>query len=337
MSAESWIEIDGVPESELPTHANDGRKGDRVSFLEGGLLQVENGAATFVPWRDVLAVTKSGGGALVLVPRKPPENPWIGVTPAMLGTEPQPIERFMQRVEERSASGGGRGYRDAVVARRQNLSKRALFEKVMSREAIPGALEVPSTIMIGVSYPGLGFTQGAIFMGMAGLGFVAMEALVISAAIANPEVGSMASLFGWMIMALFMAAGAGLTTIVGKKWKEAKNKTLPRQRVLVLAPDGCIAGFSEGIQTLAWSQVGAFKRGVSPATYDEALVVEGPEGETLGSLEAGWLDAPLDLVVRVANAYRDAAQSTPAEHAGEELSEIADPDRPRAKRAQARE
>ena len=78
--------------------------------------------------------------------------------------------------------------------------------------------------------------------------------------------------------------------------------------MLVLAPDGCIIGFRTGVQTLRWSDVGRFEAARVQSSLELGLVVRGPEGGVLGEIDAAWLDAPLLLVVAVAEAYRDAAR-----------------------------
>lgn len=300
----SFLEIDAAPESELPAHTNDGKRGDRVSFLEGGLLHVESGRATFAQWADVLGIREHEGDVYVLVPRRPPSPPWIQVTPEMIGGESP--KAFIARLEERGTSGGG--YRDAVRTRRQNLTTKELRDRIVRHDPVPGALEVPSTIMLGVSYPGLGPVQGTVFFTFGGAGFVAMEVISVAPQMngGDPSMVLVSTMAGYAVFFGMIVAGAALTMFVGKKWREAKNKTLPRQRVLVLAPDGCIVGFSSGVSALSWSEVGSFEAGISKAGED-ALFVRNPDGRLLGEMDAGWLDAPLSLVVKIAETYRQAA------------------------------
>lgn len=300
-----FLEIDGVPEKDIPAHLSDGKSGDRVSLVEGGLLHVQSGRATFVPSGAVLGLLEHGGRAYVLVPRQPPAAPWIEVAPSMLAREPEGIKGFLARLEERGSS--GRGYRDAVRQRRQNLSTTALREKIMERTAVPGALEVPSTIMLGVSYPGLAFVQAMVFFTFCGLGYVAMIAMAMGVALSSHDPGAaqFGTLIGYPVWFVCVALGGWLAITVGKRWREAKNKTLPRQRVLVLAPDGCIVGFTDGVRTLAWSDVGQFA--IGPSTHGNGLVVYDSKMRLLGDVDAGFLDAPLSLVVGVAEAYRTAA------------------------------
>jgi hypothetical protein len=300
-----FLEIDGVEEKDLPAHLRDGKQGDRVSLVEGGLLHVRGGRATFVPSGDVLGVLEHEGCAYVLVPRRPPSQPWVEVLPSMLDREHRGIQGFLTRLEERGGTSGG--YRDAVRTRRQNLSTHALREKIMQRAAVPGALEVPSTIMLGVSYPGLNLVQGLILLGVGGLAYVSMIVFsVVGALMTSPDAQPIFSLLSYPIFIGGIILGGWLAMTVGKRWKERVNRTLPRQRVLVLAPDGCIVGFSSGVRTLAWSEVGRFE--IGPSSHGNGLIVVDQHQRQLGDVDAGWLDAPLGLVVGVAEAYRSAAR-----------------------------
>lgn len=301
--AHGFIEVDGVRARDLPAHLEDGKTGDRVALLDGGLLHVKEGHASFVRWSEVLGVVEHGGAAHVLVPRRAPAPPWLEVDASMLGGERGSVRAFVERLENRCANGGMGGYRDAVRQRRQDLGPRVLLERVAARETVPGALEVPSTIMLGVSYPGLALAQ----LGILGLGTILGYALMVAVVPGGTRNASALSLLGTGLMMATMVGSGWVAFLVGRAWRAAKNRTLPRQRVLVLAPDGCIVGFRGGVRALAWSEVQAFGIGRDPDTYDEALVVTGLDGAPLGTLQSAWLDAPLGLVVRVAQAYRSAA------------------------------
>jgi hypothetical protein len=301
----SFLEVDWVREQDLPPHLADGKRGDRVSLLEGGLLHVKDGRASFVRWSDVLGVVQHGGAVQLLVPRTPPAPPWLEVEPEMVGGGPDALRTFVDRVQNRGGMAVG-GYRDALRTRRQNLAPQQLLGKVAAREAVPGALEVPSTIMLGVSYPGLAFTQVCIVgLGMV-LGYVGFTISMLG--LRTGSDGSFAMLFGYALLFACMLGGGYAAVLVGRAWREAKNRTLPRQRVLVLAPDGCIVGFRTGVRALAWSEVQSFGIDQDLETFDDALVVTGTDGKRLGDVAAGWLDAPLGLVVRVAEAYRQSAR-----------------------------
>ncbi|HJL19575.1 MAG TPA: hypothetical protein RMH99_28185 [Sandaracinaceae bacterium LLY-WYZ-13_1] len=303
--SEAWVELDGVREGELPAHASDGRSGDRVGFLESGLLHVRDGRAVFARWSDVLGVLAHDGAAYVLLPRRPPSQPWVEVDRAMLGDEPDAVKAFARRVSER---GSGGGYRDAVRKRRQNLTDTALESKVRRREPVPGALEVPSTIVLGRRYPWLGAVQlGALGLGGV-LGYFAFVGIFMATMAMPRDARPLAMLFSYAMPVVGVVLGAWGAREIGRRWRAAKDRTLPRQRVLVLAPDGCVVGFRGGVRTLKWTQVGEFGTGPTEPNYDMGLVVRAPNGDKLGDLDAGWLDAPLRLVVAVAEAYRKAAR-----------------------------
>lgn len=304
---EAWVDLDGVAETDLPPHASDGRRGDRVSFVEGGLLHVRDGRATFARWSDVLGVLEHEGRAYVLVPRRPPSPPWLEIDRAMLGPsggDEAALGRFLERVR---AGGGSAGYRDAVRKHRQGLSRKALKAKVLSREPVPGAMEVPSTIVLGRSYPGLGPVQALTVMGGLFVGYVAAVAGMVAVETGAHNLAPLASLFMWLAPIAGVAIGAVGAREIGRVWRAQKDLTFPRQRVLVLAPDGCIAGFSTGVRTLNWARVGGFVAARVEPSYDLGVRVLDPEGATIGELDGGFLDAPVGLVVAVAEAYRESA------------------------------
>ncbi len=306
--SDALLSIDHVPEAELPAHVSDGRlgSGDRVSFLESGLLHVEGRRATLVPWQEVLGVVEHDGRAHVLAPRRPPREPWVAVTPAMVDDAPDAIASFAKRVRERSASGG---YRDAVRQRRQGLSADELVDRVRNREAVPGALEVPSTIYLGkLGHPLEGLALFGIVAAGWGVGFVGIFAIALLMGAARMHSGAevVLQLLGFAPYA-FLVLGAWVAVRVRRAWRAARQAELPRQRVLVLAPDGCIVGFRTGVRTLAWSEVGSFAIGRTEPNYDDGLIVRDADGTKLGEIDGGWLAVPLDVVVAVAETYRRAA------------------------------
>ncbi|MFK7985507.1 MAG: hypothetical protein AB8I08_05710 [Sandaracinaceae bacterium] len=306
---EDKLQFDEVLESEIPAFAQDGKEGDRVSFVEGGVLIVRGGRASFARWADLLGVVEHQGKLHVLVPRRSPAPPWLVIDRTMVGGGDVPALRAVaDRLRE--GGGGGGGYRDAITSRRQGLSKSALRETISAHQPVSGAMEVPSTVVLGRSYPGLGLAQAAIVVGSAGLGYVAAVGAIVALAIEHP--GARGSFIEVPLQFLWLAGllgGAMAARALGRWWRAKKDATLPRQRVLVLAPDGCVVGFTEGVQTLSWAEVGRFGLEPIEPNYDDGLTVFGPEGERLGSIATGFLDAPAGLVVAVANAYCEAASA----------------------------
>lgn len=298
-----FIEHDGVDEAALPPHARDSRSGDRVSFLEAGLLHVKGGEATFARWSDVLGVREHRGATYVLVPRRSPAPPWIRVDPELLGEAT--TARFAQRLRDRLSGGG---YRDAVRRRRQDLSTAQLLHQVRAREEVAGALEVPSTIKLGGKYPGLWLGQLAAFGLGVGAGYLLLFLLMlVGVAMREPAFMLVVQLMAYFALFGGMIGGGLGAREVAKRWKARVDATRPRQRVLVLAPDGCVVGFRTGVRALKWSQVGRFEIGPTRPDNEDGLVVRGLDGKILGDIAAAWLDAPLDLVVAIAETYRRAA------------------------------
>ncbi|MCA9604864.1 MAG: hypothetical protein KC619_04695 [Myxococcales bacterium] len=304
--SDELLTIDGIPEAELPAFARDGRTGDRVSFLEAGLLHVIEGRATLVRWADVLGVLEHEGEAFVLGPRRPPREPCLAVSRELLGDEPDAVGAFVRRVRER---GAGSGYRDAVRQHRQGLAPDELVERVRARAAVPGALEVPSSIYIGkLGHP----LEGLVLFGIVLAGWLSGVVGIIAVAAIAGASGYRGAEAIIQLSGLVPYVGVVLAAFVAvrlrRAWRAARKAELPRQRVLVLAPDGCVIGFRTGVRTLAWSDVGSFAIGPTEPSYDEGLVVHDANGKKLGDLDAGWLEQPLGLVVAVAETYRRAAR-----------------------------
>lgn len=304
---ERFLELDRVPEDALPAHARDDKSGDRVSLLEAGLLHVEDGRATFARWSDVLATRVHSGHLYVMVPRRSPAPPWIRVAPVQLGepASPEVLTGLEQRVKDRLMGGG---YRDAVRRQRQDLSTDELLWRVKNREEVPGALEVPSTIKLGGKYPWLWAGQLAVFAAGSAAGYVGMFSAAVLGAALNDEIGGLLILFSYFAIFAGMIFGAWGASVLAKRWRARVDAGRPRQRVLVLAPDGCVVGFRTGVRALKWAHVGELASGPTKPDYEHGLIVRGLDGETLGDISAGWLDAPLDLVVAIAETYREAAR-----------------------------
>lgn len=305
--AETFLSHDRVAESTLPEHATDSRSGDRVAFLEAGLLYVEGGKATFARWSEVHGVLEDGEHAYVLVSRRPPHPPWLKVGANVLNDEPRAVQSFVGRIRERSASGG---YRDAVRRGREGMSKTELMDRVRSRVPVAGALEVPSTIYLGSKgHPLEGL---ALFSLVAGGGGISYVFTIMAMVMLEHGRHGPADLLGIIVPFapyIGLALGGWAAVTVRKRWRRAREAELPRQRVLVLAPDGAIIGFRTGVQTLAWNEVGSFETGPTEPDYNDGLIVRDLDGKKLGDIDAGWLDAPLGLVVKVAETYREAAAS----------------------------
>lgn len=303
---ERFLELDRVSEGSLPEYARDGKSGDRASMLEAGLLHVEEGVATFARWSDVLAMRIHSGHLYVLVPRRSPSPPWIRLSPALFGESgPEVLKSIQSRLESRLMGGG---YRDAVRRQRQDLDTDELLWRVKNREQIPGVLEVPSTIKLGGSYPWMRAGQLAVFAAGSAFGYALMFGGFFVGAMLNDEIGTMFALFSYFAIFAGVLLGAFAASQLAKHWRARVDAGRPRQRVLVLAPDGCVVGFRTGVRALAWSRVGEFTSGPTQPDYEHGLIVRGLRGETLGDISAGWLDAPLELVVSIAETYREAAR-----------------------------
>ena len=222
----------------------------------------------------------------ILVPRKPPAPPWFEVTESMLSPEDQQVGLvgLAARVQERAAQGS---YRHRGP-RRPAMAPAQLMERILARQEVPGALEIP--VAAG---PG-GWWRRSLDLFAAGSagGLVGLYggALTGSAALALA------------VAAAGAVAGAAVPVFVAANWRSVRRIRKPR--VLVLAPDGCVVGLPSGPRALAWKEIGAFSENADVATGRAQLQVTLANGAIAGALDAAWFGAPLPLIVAVAEAYR---------------------------------
>jgi len=258
-----------------------------------------------VPWDAVLGALALPAHAPkqlhVLAPRRPPAPPWFTVTADQLPPElsDEGLTGLAQRIEARAQVGS---YRDHA-GQRPVLGPSELLARVLSHDDLPGALEVP----VGHG-PGAGFNRLLASAATATAG--SATALVAGLALAP----SLTGVLGGVGMLLGAAAPAG--------WHQLQRRMRRKPRVLVLAPDGCVIGFPSGVRAFAWDEVEGFGeaeaalpgrvrplyphlevtlRAAQPLGSDPAQ----PHARSArGRLAAAWFDAPLPLIIRVAEAYR---------------------------------
>jgi len=238
-------------------------------------------------WDQVFGValmpTDAPTKAFVLVPREPPHPPWIEVGPGDLPEGVSDLQSLEARIRERVEQGG---YRDRGL-QRPMLPPDQLMQKVLAREDVPGALEIP----VGAG-PGGWWRRGIDLLaaGSAG-GLLGLYggALTGSALLAVAVAGAGA------------AVGASLPVAFARNWRSLSRRS-KRPRVLVLAPDGCVVGLPTGPEAFAWPELGGFQHaGESGA---RRLEVRRRGGELAGSIDAAWFGAPLELITAVAQAYQ---------------------------------
>ncbi len=244
-------------------------------------------------WDQVFGVVEvEATRALVLVPRRPPEPPWIEVRSEALPPELQRsgLHGLLREIDERALRSG---YRDAGP-RRPRLDPESLMRRVLAREEIPGALEVPVGVGPGGWWRrGLELVGGGSAGGLAGLyaGTLAGSGLLAA-------VGA----------GLGALAGAATPVLLGPNWRSLRARRRP-PRVLVLAPDGCVVGLPSGPEAFAWSALGGFRAGQEESLREErtsrpCLEVARADGSVAARIDAAWFTEPLSIVVGVAEAYR---------------------------------
>ncbi len=237
-------------------------------------------------WDQVFGValmpTDAPKKAFVLVPREPPRPPWIEVGPDDLPEGVADLQTLESRIRARVDQSG---YRDRGL-QRPMLPSDQLMQKVLAREDVPGALEVP----VGAG-PGGWWRRG-------------VDVLAAGSA------GGLLGLYGGALSgsALIAVAVAGASAVVGaslpmafaRNWRSLSRRS-KRPRVLVLAPDGCVVGLPTGPESFTWSEIGGFQHAGEGS--GRRLEVRRRGGEVAGSIDAAWFGAPLELITAVAQAY----------------------------------
>lgn len=270
--------------------------------LESGGVRV---GRTLARWDAVLGAVALPAEApkqlFVLAARRPPAPPWFTVTAEQLPPELREggLQEVAQRIEARARVGS---YRDHA-GQRPVLPPSELLARVLEHDDVPGALEVP----VGHG-PGAGFNR-----------------FLASAASATAGTAT-AFVAGLTLAPSFTAVIAGTGLLLGAAsptgWHLLQRRMRRKPRVLVLAPDGCIIGFPSGVRAFGWSEIEGFGETEAPLPgrfrplYPHLEVTlraaewlgddptKPATQKTRGRLAAAWFDAPLPLIIRVAEAYR---------------------------------
>ncbi len=257
-----------------------------LTLTPEGIVANEDFKRLDVRWDQVFGVALMPEGAptkaFVLVPRQPPAPPWIEVRPAELPEDAPDLETLATRIRGRVEQSG---YRDRGL-QRPMLPPDQLMAKVLAREDVPGALEIP----VGAG-PGGWWRRGVDLL-------------------ASGSAGGLLGLYGGALtgsaMLAVVIAGAGATVgaalplAFARNWRSLRSRS-KRPRVLVLAPDGCVVGLPTGPEAFAWSDIGGFHEAVEGR--GRRLEVRRRDGSIAGSIDAAWFGAPLELITAVAQAY----------------------------------
>lgn len=277
-----WLKHDEVALSELPDWATtEGGELDgdpyRVRLLAEGVVLVRGRKASAVRWGDILVPVRLEASSrfLIAAPRHPPNAPWFDI-----GGDDQ--DRIEGAVRGRLATLNETGYRGRRPAR-PSVAPEEILRAVLSYEPVAGAVEIPAKSGSVWRTAGVGGVLGSLTIGY------------YATLIGGPVSGLVGGLVG-------LIGGAGVTGSM-----EAVRKSRIG-RVLVLTPDGFVGGLDgKNTRAVPWSRVGQFREGTSK-NGAPALEVVSPEGEVVSRAEERWFGAPLDLIVPVAEAYRQRTQ-----------------------------
>lgn len=275
-----WLEHDEVDEAALPEWAQrdvtelDGRPFTVRVYPEGVRL-VKGRKASALRWEDILVPIRvdSPRRLLLAANRRPPLPPWF----ALSGSDVAEIEKV---VRTRLEAIEHRGYRDRR-RRRDPMPPDEVLTQVLARRDLPGAVEIPAATPSVMKSALIGATVGAASLGLYGLAF---------------------GVYG-----LLAAGGIGVLGGGGLLGGVELFRKRTAGRVLVLTPDAFVGGLDgEAVRSVPWPQVGRFSEGVDD-NGEDALEVWGVEERLLARVAARWFGAPLDVIVAVAEAYRERA------------------------------
>lgn len=177
----------------------------------------------FATWDQALGVFPMGRKYYVLVPRQPPNPPWLEVV-GLTGKARMTFEAALQHQKDMV------GYR-SVTRALPPLSPQHLLERVIAREPIPGLLEIPYRASLAPMWIG-----GAILVYFLAVTFLHWAALVL------------------VILALMFVVSGVRDALLRRRWFKSNKK-----RVLVLCPDGCVVGIRGGPRAFSWSEIGKFE------------------------------------------------------------------------------
>ena len=273
--AEDEVELDALPPwAREGTSVMDGKPYD-VRVCPEGLVLVKGRTASAVRWEDVLVPIRLDHPRRLLVScaRRPPRAPWFELGGIDVAQIESAVRTRLEAIEHR-------GYRDRR-RRADPIPADEVLTRVMDRDPLPGAVEIPAATPSVVRSAAIGATVGGATLAFYGL------------------------LFGPAGMIAAGAVGAlGGATVMGGIEQLRKRSA---GRVLVLTPDAFVAGLDgESVRAVAWSRVGRFSEGVDEAGTD-ALEVFTPQDELVARVAAHFFGAPLDVIVAVAEAYRKRA------------------------------
>lgn len=293
--SDGWLQRDEVDETGLL-----GRRRARVSLGEDGVWLARDEERSRAGWGQILGVVVLPPICYVLVPRVPPRAPWFAVQLSMIDPELREggVAAFADRVRQRA---GQRGYRDGRP-RAPAMDSETLLSRVLARDAVRGALEVPvGHGFLDTRSQARRIVDGVIGVGGGGWGGGYFSALM--GAIFTGELGLPPEVIA-VVAALGGIGGAALGGVLGYR----RMRTGRKGRVLVLAPDGCVVGFPGGPRAFAWSDLEGFS--IDEDSDGEHLVFSRADGEELGRIHALWFGAPLELILAVSEAYRRAHSET---------------------------
>lgn len=273
-----WLAYDEVPRDALPEWARGpGEVLDGwpfgVSVRAEGLVLTAGERATAIRWHEVLVPIRldEPRRLLIAAARQPPRPPWFELG----GADVAEVERALRMRTERFEGGGYRERRPARVA----MAPDEVLDLVLARRPLPGAVEIPAA------------TPSALNSVLAGAGAGGLLAVSVAPIALGPLTAGVLGALG----------GAALLGSI------EYQRTRKAGRVLVLTPDAFVGGLDGlSVSAVPWFRVGRFVEGVDERG-ESALEVFDPTGGLVARVAGRFFGRPLDVVVAVAEAYRQRA------------------------------
>ena len=294
---DGWLEHDQVRVDRLPEWARAAAaamvRAPRpvVTIAREGIVALERQGAVTARWDEVLGVTIVGDRGHVFVGRRPPLPPWIALEAGHLAGDAAAlgVAETIRTIRQRTAGTSYRDHQSTALS----ISFEEAVSRIRARAPVPGALEIPPSFGPGreAIHARRRFSALLALGGGGGMGAYVGFFLTMPLAATLGTAGVVA-----LTAAAALCGGGGMYVI------DDFYRRKTQRRALALMPHGGMIGLPSGVYPFRWSEVEGFES-VPADDGRRALRVRGPRWSR-ETLDETWFEAPIDLVVAAAEAYR---------------------------------